>query len=102
MASRTEDSVEGAKVTETEKVVATSTPPQEKKKSNVARTDQLLGAPHGPEISNKDTILKEIDAALGCNKPPAIEYLFVEVRDERVWRYLELSCALAGIYVPFA
>lgn len=37
-----------------------------------------LGAPGGPEIDNKSTILSEIDQLLGVNKPPAIEFIFVE------------------------
>ena len=43
-----------------------------------------LGYPNGPEITNKDTVLKEVDAVLGVNKPPAIEYLFVEVRQRSI------------------
>jgi hypothetical protein len=39
---------------------------------------KLLGAPGGPEIANKNTILGEIDEALGVRKPPAIEFIFVE------------------------
>lgn len=39
---------------------------------------QKLGAPGGPEIDNKNTILGEIDELLGMTKPPAIEFIFVE------------------------
>lgn len=37
-----------------------------------------LGAPGGPEIDNKNTILSEIDKLLGVSKPPAVEFIFVE------------------------
>lgn len=48
-------------------------------KAGAASKPPPLGYPGGPEIANKDTLLSEVDAALGCKKPPAIEYLFVEV-----------------------
>lgn len=37
-----------------------------------------FGAEFGTPISNINTILPEIDRALGRNKPPDIEYLYVE------------------------
>jgi hypothetical protein len=37
-----------------------------------------FGAAGGSEISNKASVLAEIDRALGVNKPPAVEYIFVE------------------------
>lgn len=36
-----------------------------------------FGEPNGTPITNKSTVLREIDAALGCSKPPAVEYLLV-------------------------
>jgi len=36
-----------------------------------------FGAAFGTEVSNKDSILTDIDQVLGVNKPPDIEYLFV-------------------------
>lgn len=38
---------------------------------------QYFGAAGGMRIVNFDTIMSEIDAALGVSKPPAVEYLFV-------------------------
>lgn len=38
----------------------------------------MLGAPGGPEIENKNSILSDIDRVLGVSKPPAIEFIFVE------------------------
>jgi hypothetical protein len=49
-----------------------------------------FGAPDGSEISNKDSILQEIDEALGVSKPPDIEYIFVEP-------YSDFSLAGIGI-----
>jgi hypothetical protein len=46
--------------------------------SPIIAESRLLGAPGGPEIDNKNTILGEIDEALGVRKPPAIEFIFVE------------------------
>lgn len=46
--------------------------------SPLVTESKLLGAPGGPEIDNKNTILGEIDEALGVKKPPAIEFIFVE------------------------
>ena len=37
----------------------------------------MFGAKGGPTIRNKDSILADVDRALGREKPPAIEYLFV-------------------------
>eukprot|EP01087_Luapelamoeba_hula_P020816 TRINITY_DN715_c4_g1_i1.p1 TRINITY_DN715_c4_g1~~TRINITY_DN715_c4_g1_i1.p1 ORF type:complete len:407 (-),score=67.59 TRINITY_DN715_c4_g1_i1:33-1253(-) len=37
-----------------------------------------FGAPGGVPISNLDDIMQTIDAALGVNHPPAIEFIFVE------------------------
>lgn len=37
-----------------------------------------FGAERGTEISNKATILKELDSKLNVKKPPAVEYIFVE------------------------
>jgi len=37
-----------------------------------------FGAKNGTEITNKSTVLEEIDKALNMPKPPAIEYIFVE------------------------
>jgi hypothetical protein len=34
--------------------------------------------PYGPEIANKDTILSEVDAALGASKPPDLEIFLTE------------------------
>lgn len=51
-----------------------------------------LGYPGGPEIANKDTLLSEVDAALGCKKPPAIEYLFVEVAFRCVFLSISHHC----------
>ena len=36
-----------------------------------------FGAEGGTPIVNRDSILASVDAALGCDGPPAIEYLFV-------------------------
>ena len=36
-----------------------------------------FGSINGTEILNKSTILAEIDAALGVDSPPAVEYLLV-------------------------
>lgn len=44
----------------------------------VAESTRLLGAPGGPEIDNKNTILGDIDEVLGVRKPPSIEFIFVE------------------------
>lgn len=38
-----------------------------------------FGAANGTPIENKGTILNEIDASLKASKPPAIEYIFVQV-----------------------
>ena len=37
-----------------------------------------FGAPYGEEISNKDTILSNIDRRLGHRFPPDVEYIYVE------------------------
>jgi len=36
-----------------------------------------FGAKNGTEISNKATILQEVDRTLGRSRPPALEYIFV-------------------------
>lgn len=47
------------------------------KMDNADRTDDF-GKLNGSTITNKSTILDDIDKALGCTKPPDIEFLFVE------------------------
>lgn len=37
-----------------------------------------LGAPHGPAIDNKSTVLGDVDRALGFDRPPAVEYILVQ------------------------
>ncbi|MBI5241513.1 MAG: hypothetical protein HY926_13655 [Elusimicrobia bacterium] len=37
-----------------------------------------FGAKNGTEISNKDTVLGEVDRSLGRKAPPALEYIFVK------------------------
>lgn len=36
-----------------------------------------FGAHNGTPISNKSTLLSEVDACIGTNKPPSVEYIFV-------------------------
>jgi hypothetical protein len=36
-----------------------------------------FGAHHGTTISNKSSVLSDVDKCLGRKKPPAIEYIFV-------------------------
>jgi len=38
----------------------------------------LYSPPGGSEITNKESVLGKIDRALGVQKPPAVEYIFVE------------------------
>ena len=45
--------------------------------SKYAWLSKMLGEKHGKAIDNIETIMKEIDEALGVKKPPAIEFLFV-------------------------
>ena len=42
------------------------------------------------EIKNKDTILSEIDKTLGRNKPPAIEYIYVNPVQSFKFRFHKL------------
>ncbi|KAL6075885.1 Transmembrane protein [Balamuthia mandrillaris] len=37
-----------------------------------------FGLRNGTEVSNKTTVLREVDAVLGRDKPPAVEFIFVE------------------------
>ena len=48
-----------------------------KKNANNIGTPPGFGAPDGIEIANKDTLLKEIDHALGMSQPPALEMIWV-------------------------
>src|SRR5690606_30443917 len=50
-----------------------------------------FGAPRGAEISNKYTILEEIDEALGVSKPPAVEYIFVQPYSDMSVPYLKFG-----------
>ena len=52
---------------------------KQRKKISCAPDDfSLFGAPDGEEISNKSTILSEIDRYLGYHDPPDVEYVYVE------------------------
>lgn len=44
----------------------------------VATPPPPLGAPHGPAIDNKSTVLGDVDRALGFDRPPAVEYILVQ------------------------
>jgi hypothetical protein len=44
----------------------------------MASQTKLLGSPNGLEISNKATILSDVDLALGVEKPPSVEIIHVE------------------------
>jgi hypothetical protein len=44
------------------------------RQSNVAKD---FGAHHGTPITNKSTILSEVDRCLRRDKPPSVEYIFV-------------------------
>jgi len=59
-----------------------------------------FGTAFGTEISNKGSVLADIDRVIGVNKPPDIEYLFVlpYVR----WRLYWLKWGFAGNYYGHA
>lgn len=41
-------------------------------------TTSDFGAKNGTELANKDSVLGDVDAALGRKSPPALEYIFVK------------------------
>jgi len=67
---------------------------------NLATIPVDFGAPNGTEISNKATLLTEIDRALGVHKPPDLEYLFVLPYTR--WRLQHTWLGFAGNYYGHA
>eukprot|EP01104_Vermistella_antarctica_P011585 TRINITY_DN3250_c0_g1_i1.p1 TRINITY_DN3250_c0_g1~~TRINITY_DN3250_c0_g1_i1.p1 ORF type:complete len:435 (-),score=87.15 TRINITY_DN3250_c0_g1_i1:96-1295(-) len=45
--------------------------------SNPSFVPSNFGSERGPEVSNRNDVLREVDRALGRTSPPAVEYLFV-------------------------
>lgn len=56
--------------------------------------DDDFGACNGSAVENKAIVLRDVDRALGVQKPPRIEYIFVEPSMYRQRNSCVLACSL--------
>ena len=55
-----------------------------------------FGKLYGKSITNKDTIMEEINETLHCDKPPAIEFFYVEPFPKTTWFGVDIAFLLFG------